>query len=163
VATVYAGPFIDDPRAAALAAAEKAAGRGTANDTGDAKPTPRPTPGETSSKRPKPFTRADWFKAANNRVLNGYLDVRSDLMLQHLIEGGLFPAFSAPVFTPHGGPLPPGPLVTITLPQPDVVPPLPAGEIYYTLNGSDPRKVGGAISSDAQRYVAPFPSRNVRW
>src|SRR5690606_10843107 len=28
----------------------------------------------------------------------------------------------------------------------------PAGEIYYTLDGSDPREVGGAVSSRAIRY-----------
>jgi hypothetical protein len=33
----------------------------------------------------------------------------------------------------------------------------PAGKIYYTLDGTDPRSPGGAISSKARPYQAGIP------
>ena len=33
------------------------------------------------------------------------------------------------------------------------------GEIYYTLDGSDPRAPGGKVSTGATHYSAPFPIR----
>jgi hypothetical protein len=152
------GPIFNDPGPIKKAADARVAdpGPGPVIDDGGLIPRPGPGPGPEPGggpgKHPKPFTRADWFKAANNRVLNGYLEIRSDRLLQHLIEGGLYPSLGAPVFTPHGGPLPAGQLVSIALPQSAT-----GGEIYYTLDGSDPRKIGGAISDKAQRYAAPFP------
>jgi hypothetical protein len=117
-------------------------------------PPPRPDPGpgpQGPKKKPKPFTRTDWFAAANDRVLDGFLAGRSSVMLQHLRDGGLFPAVPAPEVAPYGGALPPGGLVTLT-----VEGEFAGAEIYYTIDGSDPRRIGGAVAGNARRYTAPF-------
>jgi hypothetical protein len=53
----------------------------------------------------------------------------------------------SPGFAPFGGPVAPGTRVTLSAIQ---------GTIYYTLNGSDPRQAGGAVSSQATRYSGPI-------
>jgi hypothetical protein len=54
----------------------------------------------------------------------------------------------SPSFNVHGGPVPAGFSLTITA---------PAGTIYYTLDGTDPRLPGGGISSAASPHLGPIP------
>jgi hypothetical protein len=119
-------------------------------------PTPKPGGPGGTGKNPKPFTREDWFLAANDRVLNGFLAERSEHMLQHLRDGGLFPSIPAPVIDPHGGSLPENSLVTISVPETPSENRIAVTEIYYTTDGTDPRRVGGAVSAEARLYSAPF-------
>jgi hypothetical protein len=94
------------------------------------------------AKRSTPFTRVDWQNAVNN-VLNNFLPQRSSVVLGQLRNGGLYPAVVAPAFNQHGGNVPPGFNLTISA---------PAGTIYYTLDGSDPRLRGGSVSPAARLY-----------
>jgi hypothetical protein len=60
----------------------------------------------------------------------------------------LYPSLDAPVFSRHGGPISQGFTQTMSGP----------GNLYYTLDGSDPRLPGGAIRPGAVRYAgAPVP------
>jgi hypothetical protein len=56
---------------------------------------------------------------------------------------------AAPTLNPAAGNVPPNTVVTLTPNQ-------PGATIYYTLDGSDPRADGGAISSSAILYTGPF-------
>jgi hypothetical protein len=98
------------------------------------------------AKRATPFTRVDWQNAVNN-VLNNFLPQRSSVVLNQLRTGGLYPAVVAPVFNQHGGNVTSGFNLTMTA---------PAGAIYYTLDGSDPRLRGGAVSPAARAYSGPI-------
>lgn len=51
-----------------------------------------------------------------------------------------------PSLSHTGGPVPPGLVFTLSA---------PAGTIYYTLDGLDPRRPGGAVSPKAQAYLGP--------
>jgi hypothetical protein len=133
------------------------AGRDVIIDPGP-RPGPRPGPGDPGNKKnPKPFKREDWFRAANGRVLEGFLEARSDAMLQHLKDGGLFPSIPAPTLTPFGGELPAGRLVTMSIADLPTAGRLALPEIYYTTDGTDPRRIGGEVAASATRYLAPFP------
>ncbi len=55
---------------------------------------------------------------------------------------------SPPVFNKNGGQITPGFTLSMTA---------PAGSIYYTLDGSDPRHPGGKVSPTAQLYREPIP------
>lgn len=95
------------------------------------------------AKREPPFTRVDWLNAVNN-VLNNYLPQRSGVVLNQLRTAGLYPAVTAPAFNQHGGNITNGFLLTMSA---------PAGIIYYTLDGTDPRLTGGAVSPGARTYT----------
>lgn len=98
------------------------------------------TPGTT-------FTRDDWWIHKRDQMFNQFFPQRSALVLQQLRDVNLYPALAAPEFNQHGGSVPAGFPLTMTA---------PAGTIYFTTDGSDPRvPVSGAISPSATAYATP--------
>ncbi len=98
------------------------------------------------SKRGAPLTRnVEWIAEINN-ILNNYLPTRTTVVLSQLKSKGLYPSVAAPSFAQHGGAFDAGFRLTMTA---------PAGTIYYTLDGSDPRRMGGAIAPGAVSYNTP--------
>jgi autotransporter-associated beta strand protein len=82
--------------------------------------------------------------AARDWLLNSYFPVRTANLLTQLKNSSLYPAIDAPVFSQHGGQLAAGQTVALTA---------PAGTIYYTLDGSDPRVAHtGAVAATATAY-----------
>ncbi len=97
----------------------------------------------------EPFTREDWVKATYERQLRDYIPGRSEIVLQQFKDAHLYPATTAPEFSQFGGTFQPGFELTITNPS-------GAGVVYYTLDGKDPRRLGGAINAGARPYAAPL-------
>ncbi len=91
-------------------------------------------------------TSVDTFETEVADRTSNWFASRSAVVLGQLRSAGLYPGIDAPVFSPHGGSVAPGTGITITA---------PAGTIYYTLDGSDPRLPGGAISGSAATYSVP--------
>ncbi|MGE0020596.1 MAG: CotH kinase family protein [Draconibacterium sp.] len=87
------------------------------------------------------YTRDEHWTPEVNRVLAEYIPNRRDVVLRQLKAdfSGLFPAVMPPLFfeQPGSNPL----LSTIEISNPNN-----GGTIYFTLDGSDPRAVGGAIN-----------------
>ena len=90
-----------------------------------------------------PQTIAEWT-TERDWILNTYLPQRTGIVLQELKNFGLYPDTDAPAFNQHGGNVPNGFDLVITA---------PAGTIYYTLDGSDPRDIGGGVSATAIQYT----------
>lgn len=90
-----------------------------------------------------PYTRLSW-QSARDGLLN-YVPNRGSRVLAQLREDGLYPSFDAPTLSQHGGPIANGSEVIITG---------YGGTIYLTLDGSDPRLLGGAVNSSAQTYTS---------
>ncbi|MCL5099280.1 MAG: CotH kinase family protein, partial [Candidatus Omnitrophica bacterium] len=85
------------------------------------------------ARRATPYTRdVEWLNLVNNLAVNTncYFDRRASIVLNQLIANGMFPRVAAPSFNQFGGTVPPGFALSMTA---------PAGTIYYTLDGSDPR------------------------
>ena len=104
--------------------------------------------GETWKSRHSPLTGMiiGWRNATV--CLRSYFPQRSAVVLQQLRDIGLYPAVDAPTFNQHGGAIPPGFQLALSA---------PAGAIYFTTDGSDPRvPLSGAISPTAIHYTAPF-------
>lgn len=99
------------------------------------------------AKRTTPLTRNDWQNAVN-AVLNNYFPQRSTIVLNQLKAKGLYPNVVAPTFNQHGGNINAGFTLTLTA---------PAGDIYYTLDETDPRLTGGVLSPSARRYTGGIP------
>ncbi|MGB2823650.1 MAG: lamin tail domain-containing protein, partial [Phycisphaerae bacterium] len=94
----------------------------------------------------------DW---ANERdyLLNTYLPQRTGIVLNQLSSAGLYPGVVAPSFNingsyQHAGTIDPGDSLTIDA---------PAGTIYYTTDGTDPRELYGGIAPGALTYSGAVP------
>jgi len=110
-----------------------------------------------------PLTQYDWYDADQSHagrdwILNYYLPQRTAVVLGQFQAAGLYPAIVAPAFQvgglhQHGGQVAPGQQLTTSA---------PAGTIYYTLDGTDPRQVGGAVNPGAIPIAsgAPIPLTN---
>ena len=107
------------------------------------------------------YTRDAQWVAEKTRILTQYFPQRSDVLLRlqggvpagQFVNDGLYPGVVAPRFQDgsgnlrHGGEVPSGFLLTITA---------PAGDIWYTTDGTDPRLPGGGVNTDhAVLYTGP--------
>lgn len=98
------------------------------------------------AKRNPAFTRQNWLSAVND-VLNNFFPTRTEIVLNQLKGDNLYPSVVAPQFNRHGGNVDAGFVLTMSA---------PAGEIYYTTDGTDPRLPGGALSGKARRSTGPL-------
>lgn len=73
-----------------------------------------------------------------------YFARRGDYVLAALRAEGLYPDVDAPTVAPAGGEIAAGEAVTVS-----------AAEAWYTLDGSDPRGVGGHVAPGAVRVTGP--------
>ena len=101
-----------------------------------------------------PFTKADWENEVD-RIINDYGDFglpqRTLVVLNQLKAHGWYPDVPAPAFNRHGGHVPVGFELRMQAPH----------DIYYTLDGADPRlpeKAGGAggqilVAENAAKHV----------
>jgi len=96
-------------------------------------------------------TRQTWLTAQSS--VRSWFPQRASILLNQLRNAGLYPQINAPGFSQLGGLVTPGYSLVLTNPN-------PAGTIYFTLDGSDPRRWGGAVSPSAQAYSAPLGLTN---
>jgi hypothetical protein len=97
------------------------------------------------------YTVRDW-QSMRDRLFDRFFPERSAIVLQQFVNAGLYPGVAAPEFSQHGGQFAQDFQLEVSGP----------GDIYYTLDGSDPRQsglaggpVGGAIASSAIKYTGP--------
>ena len=95
-----------------------------------------------------PYTRNDEWTTEYNRLMNTYFPVRTQILLGQLRAAGLYSAIDTPTFSLRGGNVAKGYSLTLSA---------ASGTIYYTLDGSDPRLAGGAISPTAHAYSPGSP------
>lgn len=98
-----------------------------------------------------PLGLTQWQTEVNYQK-NAYLPSRTATVLGQLQSQSLYPSVTAPTFNQHGGNISSGFQLTIAA---------PAGTIYYTLDGSDPRDQSSAasphLSDTAIAYVPGNP------
>ncbi len=81
------------------------------------------------SKRSKPRTKDDDWLPDINGMVASYFPYRTGVVLNQLKSQGWYPSVNPPTLSPHGGPVPAG----------FVLPMQASSDIYYTLDGTDPR------------------------
>jgi hypothetical protein len=91
-----------------------------------------------------PLMTVDIWRSSIANVRDFQIPESHTRALSRFAADGLFPSLVAPSFSQHGGTVPSGFNVSVTA---------PAGVIWYTLDGSDPRMVGGAVSPSALLYT----------
>ena len=95
----------------------------------------------------KPRTRDDDWLPQVRFLLNDYFPQRTNIVLNQLKSKGWYPSIDAPTFNQHGGAVGVGFSLLMTA---------QSGDIYYTLDGEDPRLPGGAINTaHAVLYTGP--------
>ena len=95
------------------------------------------------SVRTAPLTRNDHWLPTIQSFRNEWFPTRTSNVITQLRNRGYFPTLEAPVLAPSPGTVPAGTIVTLTQS-------VPAGIIYYTVDGSDPRRFGGSVNPSAQ-------------
>ena len=101
------------------------------------------------AKREPAFTRDDNWLPQYNGLLNSYIPQRTGTVLNQLSNDGFYPAAPAPEFNQHGGVVAQGFNLSISNPGGQ-------GTVYYTTDGSDPRRLLGAVSGSARVYSGPI-------
>jgi hypothetical protein len=95
----------------------------------------------------KPRTKDDDWLPQVRTLLNDYFPKRTDIVLTQLKAKTWYPPINAPTFNQHGGEVNTGFSLEMTV---------LAGDIYYTLDGTDPRLPGGVINTaHATKYAGP--------
>lgn len=85
-----------------------------------------------------------WLPRVDGALARTWFARRTSVVVQQLREAGLYPRVDPPEFDLAGGEVPVGSLVRFQHPD-------PAAELWFTLDGEDPRR-----SSAAQRYEGPL-------
>ena len=94
------------------------------------------------------LTPQDWLQATRVAFLQNYFPVRTGIVLQQFRERNLYPALEAPGISPGSGNIAPDELIAIQHLN-------SAGVVFFTLDGTDPRRLGGTISAAARVYDGP--------
>ncbi len=97
------------------------------------------------AQREPPIVHGNWVNAVSD-VINDYFPFRTAIVLQQLRNRGLYPNLAAPNFSQLGGAVPSA--YPLTMGHTNA-----GGTIWFTLDGSDPRLRGGAVSPSAQSYA----------
>lgn len=92
-----------------------------------------------------PLGRDEHWRKVVEYTREEYLPKRSDIVLAQLFAHGLYPDLEPPSASRSGE----GAAAQWVISA-------PAGDVFYTLNGSDPRQVGGDRSADALEYSGPI-------
>jgi hypothetical protein len=103
---------------------------------------------------PQLYRPSSQWEPVVQQYLTSYFPQRTDAVLNQLRAVGLYPNVAAPALSQQGGTVASGYPLTLSA---------PAGAIWYTLDGSDPRLIGGAVSPNATLYGGPIAiDRNTR-
>ena len=93
-----------------------------------------------------PYTRDEHWEVERDQLLETYLPFRSAIVLNQFRGIGLYPGIQAPELNQFGGKVAANFPITLSHAN-------PSGVIYYTLDGTDPRLVGGGLSPMAIPYT----------
>jgi len=95
----------------------------------------------------RPRTKHDDWLPQVRYLLDEYFPQRTEIVLGQFRARNWYPQIDAPAFNRHGGAVERGFNLTMSA---------PAGDIYYTLDGADPRLPGGDVNAaHAVAYAAP--------
>ncbi len=97
----------------------------------------------------------DWLPEIN-AIMDDFFPKRTDIVIDQLIDADLYPTLEAPKITKSGTAIYSSNfsfsgLFTLNISNPNA-----EGDIYYTLDGSDPRISGGGVSSEAISSAMAF-------
>ena len=97
-----------------------------------------------------PITPADWRQARDDVLVQ--MEGNTVKLIEQARSAGYYPAIDPPQWSQHGGTFEDALQLTMNA---------PAGDIYFTFDGSDPREAStGAVSPTALRFETPITLSN---
>jgi len=90
-----------------------------------------------------------WLPRVNGPAAMTWFNNRNAVVISQLRAAGLYPTNNPPEFNQRGGNVPADFQLTMANPN-------GTGTIYFTIDGSDPRRPGGSVSPSAQAYSQPL-------
>ena len=93
------------------------------------------------------MNRDDHWRPEVRRIAKEYIPQRSDIVLGQLYRHGLIPDLEAPRLSKSDGDVKAGTALRLSS---------SSGKIYFMLDGTDPRMIGGEIHPRAMEYTAPI-------
>ncbi|HXJ59152.1 MAG TPA: lamin tail domain-containing protein [Verrucomicrobiae bacterium] len=99
----------------------------------------------------QPYRRELEWVSNQTWMVTTYFPSNLVIALNRFRAAGLYPQLGGPSFSQFGGNVPAGFQLTVSDTNGT------GAAIYYTLDGSDPRRAGGALSPSARLYTAPVP------
>jgi len=96
-----------------------------------------------------PYTKNKNWLPEINKIRANFIPLRTSIVIDQLKRAGLYPDTKAPVIRTADGIITKSENEISSVLIVEIVNPNSAGTIYYTLDGSDPRKPGGGISQGA--------------
>jgi hypothetical protein len=100
-----------------------------------------------SNRTGAPYTKNNNWMPEVNKIRNNYIPYRTKVLIGQLKRADLFPSVNAPVIKMKSGASIPENVVLTSPLTIEIENPNTSGTIYYTLNGSDPRKSGGGVNT----------------
>ena len=110
------------------------------------------------------YTKGSW-ESARDGVINNFLARRHDKALEQFIRADLYPELEAPVLNQYGGEVETGFALTMRSKDAKNLLRPSGGDMYFTTDGSDPRRPDNSVSETATNYDGPVElaqSVNVR-
>jgi hypothetical protein len=96
----------------------------------------------------QPYRREVEWLGTNEWMRTTFFPSNHFIALKRFRDAHLFPSIEAPLFSQFGGAVPAAFTLGITNPN-------PAGILYFTTDGTDPRRTGGNVMPTAQVYSTP--------
>ncbi len=93
------------------------------------------------------MNRDDHWRPEMRRIADEYIPKRSDVVLGQLYRHGLIPDLAPPQLSKSSGVAKTGSALTLSSTE---------GKIYYMLDGTDPRTIGGGVHARAVEYTEPI-------
>jgi hypothetical protein len=97
-----------------------------------------------------PLTRDDHWTPEINSVLNDFIPYRTDIVIDQLISADLYNSIEPPIVKQAGTPVLSDPVYFDSQISLSLETNVSGAKIYYTFDGTDPRKIGGKLSSSAK-------------
>lgn len=103
------------------------------------------------SKRPgAPYTKNNNWIPEVDKIRNRFIPLRTGIVIGQLKQAGLYPLINPPVIRSQNGDLNETDVILDSPLAVIIENPNSSGTIYYTLNGTDPRKTGGGVNIGTQ-------------
>lgn len=102
------------------------------------------------AKRSVPNTKQSEWTPAVNMVVNDFFSVRKNIALDQIKEVNWYPDIEPPVFFEKGNNIDKAFTYLQGSSELEIKNPNSKGSVYYTIDGSDPREIGGGISNSAK-------------